>query len=242
MSIVHRIPLGLRHRLFALAFPRGKTVEINGDRFRLHAEHRRFGNHERETWQRFAAEIREGDVVADVGANIGAYALAAARRVGESGRVVAFEPDPRAARRLGLHARLNGLQSRIQIVAACAGAEPGETRFAFHGRSYWSSAVSLGEREGTTYGTVPVVALDDVLPRADILKIDVEGMEGRVLAGARRLLADPARRPRLAIVEVHPEPLAAVGESWEELRAALPGWSWERIPGDDEEWLGRPLP
>lgn len=241
--IVHRIPLHVRHRLFGLAFPFGKRVVINGERFRLHAEHRRFTDHEPLTWVRFAEAIRPGDIVVDVGANLGAYTLAAARRVGDNGAVFAIDPDPRSVRRVGLHLRLNRLRHKVRVIQACAGEANGAIPFAFHERTYWSSGVVLDARAGTSYAAVPVFALDALFQRIDVLKIDVEGMEGRVLAGARRLLADPETRPRAVLVEVHEEPLAQLGENWATIRAAIPGYRWEEIGSTQPpEWIGTPEP
>lgn len=239
--LAHRISLERRNRLFGLAFPFGKIVEINGERFRLHAEHRRFTDHEPLTWQSFCQAIGPGDIVVDVGANMGVYTLAAARRVGEQGRVFAMDPDPRSVRRLGLHLRMNRLRHRTQVIEACAGEANGAIPFAFHNRTYWSSGVVLDARAGTTYAAVPVFALDALFQRIDVLKIDVEGMEGRVLAGAKRLLADPVNRPRAVLVEVHEEPLADLGEDWATIRAAIPGYRWEEIGATNPpEWLGTP--
>ena len=239
--IQHRIPLAIRDRLYGLAFPCGKAVEVNGERFRLHAEHRRFGDYERLAWTAFGDAIRPGDVVVDVGANLGLYTLAAARRVGTGGSVFALEPDPRAVRRLRRHLGMNRLRDRVRVIHACAGEADGAIPFAFNARTYWSSGVVMRASEGTTFAAVPVLALDTLFDRIDVLKVDVEGMEGRVLAGAGRLLADEEVRPRAILVEVHDEPLALRGESWVAIRAAIPGYDWEELgDSDPAQWLGRP--
>ena len=64
--------------------------------------------------------LRPGDVCIDVGANIGAHALAASFAVGSTGRVIAVEPHPELAARLRANAALNGLQNMLVMEAAVA--------------------------------------------------------------------------------------------------------------------------
>jgi len=66
------------------------------------------------------SEIRPGDVVLDIGANIGYYTLIFARLVGERGRVYAFEPDPTNFRLLKKNVRANGYQNVIFVKKAVA--------------------------------------------------------------------------------------------------------------------------
>ena len=57
----------------------------------------RHGSYERDTMEVFASLLAPGMTVFDVGANVGPYALVAARRVGDRGSVHAFEPTPKSA-------------------------------------------------------------------------------------------------------------------------------------------------
>jgi FkbM family methyltransferase len=131
-----------------------------------------------------------GDVVIDVGANIGLYSLLAASKVAH-GRVIALEPDPKAAARLRENAELNGFRN-IEIRVEAAGAETGELRLT-SGLDTVNRIVS--EDEGTASIRVPVSALDDLVVqgvRLSLVKLDTEGYESLVLAGAARLLRDGA--------------------------------------------------
>jgi len=96
--------------LLATLAPNGLERVINGaDVIRLTPEYRVIAeNYEPDVWKRVMDEARIGDVVVDVGANIGLYAIALARRVGTGGRVHAFEPDPANFLTLDRHCRLNG--------------------------------------------------------------------------------------------------------------------------------------
>lgn len=142
--------------------------------------------------------IRPGDVVLDVGANVGFYSLLAARAAGKAGRVVAFEPLQRNVERLRRHLELNHL-SEVEVIQAAVSDSSGVRWF------------SKGEYEATgrldSSGEIEVAALslDDFhaqgkLPRVDVIKIDVEGAELEVLRGAARVLT--ALRPCL-VVELH---------------------------------------
>lgn len=157
--------------------------------------------------ERFVAESRlvrgllaPGMRVADVGANIGYYLLLVESAVGPDGRVICFEPEPANLRELRRNVLANGF-ANVEVVAAAAGAADGEVAL----RSGINAAV-VADGEGEH--RVPMVRLDAVLAGRppDLLKIDVEGYEGHVLAGARGILAE--RRP-IVFLEIHPGWLAA---------------------------------
>lgn len=140
-------------------------------------------------FQRSLALVRSGDVVFDVGANIGIWSLLAAKR---GAHVHAFEPVPALVERLRRHAIENNVE--ITINACAAGAENGTLPF-YEFREGNSGASSLAPRsERDVRIDVPVITLDSYIAReriehVQLLKIDVEGAEGIVLAGARELNA-----------------------------------------------------
>jgi len=133
--------------------------------------------------------VRPGDVVWDVGANVGLFAFAAAHR---AARVLAFEPDPWLADLLDRTAEWFANVSVIRAAVAdyCG---TGELHIARRGRG---SNFLLGQGSSQTGGTrrvtgVKVLTLDslDQAP-PNVLKIDVETGELAVLRGAARLLAN----------------------------------------------------
>jgi FkbM family methyltransferase len=193
--------------LATVACGRGLERVINGtDRFRLSARSRGFIAEEYEpaVWGRVMREVRVGDQVAEVGASIGLYALAFAKRVGASGHVTAFEPDPESAAALQANVNVNGWQERITVIRAAVGQSSGQVRFAA-ARGLESRIETRAEAGGGAI-TVPMVTLDEALcgRRIDVIKVDVEGFEQRVVEGARTILGDEHRRPRAMLVEVHP--------------------------------------
>ncbi len=136
--------------------------------------------------------LRPGDTVLDVGANVGVIALQASRLVGESGTVHAFEPQPNLASLLRQSAALNGL-SNLRVHEMALGAEQGTL-------SLWvpdgnAGAASLVRRGSSGRSiSVPVRTVDEVMEElaakhVRLIKMDVEGFEGDVLAGARGVLA-----------------------------------------------------
>ncbi len=130
--------------------------------------------------------LRPGDVVADVGANIGAYALLAATLVGPEGTVVAFEPDPSNIHRFRRQLQRNEL-SQLRIVEAAVGACD-SMLFLKAGKDTLSSIVLL-QQEGIP---VPAVSLDTYFSRLQppiFVKVDVEGYEEPVVRGSLSLIS-----------------------------------------------------
>jgi FkbM family methyltransferase len=132
----------------------------------------------------------------DVGANVGAVALALAKYSGAQGSVYAFEPGPPNLLRLGNNFALNPeLQARTQILPVGVGETPGELWWAEEQGNPGNALLS-----GAGTHRIRVVTLDDVarehrIDRVDFIKIDVEGMELQVMRGAEGLLRNS--RPAL---------------------------------------------
>ncbi|HEY8021033.1 MAG TPA: FkbM family methyltransferase [Thermoanaerobaculia bacterium] len=165
-----------------------------------------------------AAElVRPGAAIWDVGANVGLFALAASFRAGPAGSVLAVEPDAwlaalieRSIRSLPAHC------APVSVLSAAISDAPGTAEFAIAARGRATS--HLASVGGSTQSggaravrQVPIETLDGLLarfPAPRLLKLDVEGAEGRCLAGAGRLLAEV--RPAM-LCEVAEENAAAVG-------------------------------
>lgn len=167
------------------------------------------GFFELETQRVVAQEVKRGCRVYDCGANIGYYSGIFAKLVGEHGMVVAFEPSPENLSCLKKIAELNGLKN-ITVVPKAVWRRGGIARF--HRDLENKSAVTdhlegaLGDRadKGAPM-EVETVSLDQYVyeegnPIPDFIKIDVEGSEGAVLAGAKRLLSEHAPT---VLIEIH---------------------------------------
>jgi FkbM family methyltransferase len=183
----------------------GLTRSVNGtEPMRLDARCRNVPMvYEPAVWTALLDAVQPGDTFVDVGANVGLYAVAAGRRV-RRGQVIAFEPDPGNATLLRRNIALNRVDDAVEVRQLALGAERGELRFR-----------SEQQRSGVDPNgavLVPVSTLDsEVTVRVDVLKIDVEGFEGEVIAGAVGVLTDPDRRPRAIFLETHTAVLAERG-------------------------------
>lgn len=133
--------------------------------------------------------LRPGDVFFDIGANVGSYSLlAAATGVTE---VHGFEPSPSTMAAYLCNIRLNGLDHTIHAHAVALGEAEGEVAFT-RGADTTNHVVAAGEMPGDVE-TVPVRQLDAYFQpgRSAFIKMDVEGFEPVVLAGATRTLRAP---------------------------------------------------
>ena len=136
------------------------------------------------------APLEGAPVVLDVGANIGVATMAMATVLHGPARWLAVEPSPRNLAHLRRNLAANGLEQRVEVIAAAAGAEPGS--LAFH-ESEFGAGSHLVSGHHLADGImpavqVPVETLDRTvaargLERLDFIKIDVEGFEPDVLAG-----------------------------------------------------------
>jgi FkbM family methyltransferase len=149
------------------------------------------------------ANTPAGGVFVDVGANVGTYALALARHVGASGKVIAIEPHPITHARLAFNRAASGAP-QVTLVAAAAGPSDGELMIETDGDNLGASHIVTGERSGKAI-KVPSWRLHRILGDAgaghvDALKIDVEGYEDRVLTGFFKE-APPSLWPRAVVIE-----------------------------------------
>jgi len=139
----------------------------------------------------FVRLLRPGDCMLDVGANVGYYTMVAAKLVGPTGHVHAFEASPRIYPLLKKNAELNP-DANIQVHCQAVTEKCGDVEFstATAEQTGYSSIRDLGDKT-THVATVPTVSLDSLLdefPKTRLVKIDVEGAELMVLSGMRRLI------------------------------------------------------
>jgi FkbM family methyltransferase len=207
---------------------KGLTRVINGTEvIRLYPECRYMPQtYEPRFWKRLMAEIRVGDIIADVGAFIGVYTVALARRVGNTGKVIAFEPDVKSCSLLRRHIALNNVSSNVEVVDVAIGDADGTLRFhaAETGAESESRVIPpdtfIAGKESVE---VQSKTLDNFFDnkQVDIIKIDVEGYEEKVLRGAQNILKRKSGYPRAIFVEVHPYAWDEFGTESERLLSLL---------------------
>ena len=140
------------------------------------------------------AYLKPGDTFIDVGANIGYYSMIAGRAVGREGHVVAFEPFDRVRASLERSVKLNGfthVEVRSEVVDRASGIID---LFEVTDRTNEGLSSTVVPPDHSTRVSHQCVSLDEVVARrgeaarVDFLKVDVEGGEDAVFAGARALL------------------------------------------------------
>jgi FkbM family methyltransferase len=187
-----------------------------------------FGCFEPATSRVLESLIGPGDVVIDIGANIGAHTLPLARRVGSDGRVFAFEPTRFAHSKLVRNLELNPhLASRVRVeqmfLTDESAAFPPEAVY-----SSWPLTRSNNQHKkhgGVAKDTSGATAMkldnyveQHAIEQVRLIKLDVDGHECQVLRGAKTLLK--TKRP-VIVMELAPYTLGETGESLEELLAIL---------------------
>jgi FkbM family methyltransferase len=184
--------------------------------------------------EHFIRLLEPGLIVLDVGANIGLYSAVAARHVGESGRVIAVEPDETNCRFIERTRSINTF-SNLQVVQAAAGDRDGSGTLYLNPVNLADHRIhdSAGTRPGVPVRLVTIDTLvsDLYLPRVDLIKIDTQGAEAKVLRGMTRTLATPGIT---IILEFWPWGIRSAGDDpasvLELVRAA--GFAIHEIDGD----------
>ena len=187
------------------------------------------GTYEPEETTLFERTLCPGMVVVDAGANLGVYTLLAARAVGPTGRVVAFEPDPATFQLLSENVSRNHL-SNVDLRNEGLAEESGTmSLYRVPGHPALASLSRSNARSSAVRVDVPVATLDEVLEelgieRVDVMKLDTQGAEIDILRGARETIE--RARPAM-FVEYWPAGLSGMGHDPEDLLAQFEGWSYE---------------
>jgi len=141
----------------------------------------------------FKTQIKPGDIVLDIGANIGIYSLTAAKLVGNSGTVFSFEPDEICFTNLKKNAEKNSLKNIILVKKAVSN---------YNGKAEFSKSVNelsrstnhliFNHNDNVESITIETISIDkflkDKLKKINVVKIDVEGAEFEVFKGMKELI------------------------------------------------------
>ena len=173
---------------------------------------------------------RADSICVDVGANVGYFTILMAS-VANEGTVHAFEPIPLNAALLRASAELNGLRN-VRVNECAVADHHGVVSFSQSTDSAYSSIRDTGRKPSERTFSTSVIALDEYLDRervrrVDILKVDAEGAEALIVAGASRLLGDDRRKPRLVILELYDQNLQAFGSSVETVIERMGGYGYK---------------
>lgn len=154
-------------------------------------------------------EIRPGDVVVEVGANIGYYVLMECSSIKGSGKIIAIEPDSRSRKLLKMNVFGNGYAKYVEVVPYAIAAKRGTAKMllstAFnvsHVISPWFRKVvcASGDEKWVQAMTLDDLVLDE--SKIDVIRMDIEGYEFEAITGMIGTLTK--FRPRLLVFELHP--------------------------------------
>ena len=230
--------------LFRFFWPNKNVVEVQGSKmyvdvfdpdpsmrrtFRAYALSR---VHEESTTNLFRNIVKEGDVVVDLGANVGYFTLLAAKLVGSKGKVYSFEPEPRNYGYLLKNIQLNGYDHVIASQKAVAD-RPGTVKLFFC--RYDTGHHTIQKYDGIQayrpdfvdvmkeFVEVEQVSLDDyfkgIMTPVNVIKMDVEGAEMLALAGMEQLIK--RNKNLVMLIEFFPLLIREMGQPPEEFARRL---------------------
>ena len=180
-----------------IQYIKSDTVQMNGHTFYLDSvDSLRLstrGEYESFITELFAKEVKDGDIVVDIGANIGCHTLALAKLVGEKGKVYAFEPHPETFALLKKNIEENKYTNVIAEQKAISD-KPGVIKL-YLAKKNRTTTHSIVKNQYTqdSFFEVEAVALDDYFKQrnesiVNFIKLDVEGAEHHTMLGMRKLI------------------------------------------------------
>jgi len=149
-------------------------------------------------------EIKEGDVIVDIGANIGYYALLESKLVGEKGKVYAIEPVPESVNLLKKNISLNR-RSNIEVFQLAIGGRITTDYIYISPALNVSSLIKPKANRFIKKIKIKVTTLDEFLkdkPFPTLIRMDVEGYEIEIIKGMRNILE--SNKPLKILIEIHP--------------------------------------
>jgi FkbM family methyltransferase len=182
---------------------RGYAAGLQWKRYHRYVSGYWLGIYEMHIQQTLSRELKEGDTFYDIGANAGFFSVLAGHLVGAQGCVVAFEPLPENIESIQEQFSLNTL-SQCVLIPKAVGSSVGTASLILAHNNSMGKIASAEKPESGKDLKVEITTLDEFIkshPVPDLVKIDVEGFETEVLAGAGELL-NSAGAPKL-LIELH---------------------------------------
>lgn len=148
------------------------------------------GVYEPTTVKLLQKKVKKGDTVIDIGAHIGYYTLLAARRVGNKGKVYAFEPNKDNQRLLIKNLTANGYKN-VEIIDKAVAEKPSKAKlFLSDVSTGMHSLINIDDSKESTI--VDITSIDDFfgkkVPKVSVIKMDIEGGEYAATKGMRKLV------------------------------------------------------
>ncbi|MFH1656592.1 MAG: FkbM family methyltransferase [Candidatus Nealsonbacteria bacterium] len=245
IGVSKKIPgvLQVHNFLYRIFWPYKNIIEIQGSKMKINPNDESFSMretfegyatnliHEKTTTNLFKKIVKKGNVVVDLGANIGYFTLLAAKLVGPSGKVYAFEPEPKNFNYLKDNIKINNY-NHVFLNQKAVSDKQGITKLFIC--SYDTGHHTINQNKGIeVYSSgreiqeksieIETIILDDFLRdktnKVDILKIDVEGAELLAVKGMKGILEK--NRNIKILLEFFPLLIKEMGSSPKELMRIL---------------------
>lgn len=175
----------------------------------------------------FEQNVKPGDIVIDIGANMGYYTLVAARKTGPKGKVYAFEPDPDNFRLLQKNIAANGYIN-VMAINKAVGEKGGTVKLFLSNEDNTGDFRTYNANDDRKSLEVEMVTIDSVLraeKKVDVIKIDIQGSEVKALKGAKEILKKS--KQIIIFTEFWPRGLRQAGDSGKEYLKLLRGNGFE---------------
>jgi FkbM family methyltransferase len=147
----------------------------------------------------FKKEIKPGQTVLDIGANIGYYTLIAAKLAGPAGKVYAFEPDPDNFALLKKNTETNGYANAVLVNKAVS--DKTKTAKLFLNKTNKGDHRLYDSKDGRSFISIQTVKMDDFFKKTDkkinFIKMDIQGSEAGAMEGLKILIR---KNPRLKLI------------------------------------------
>ena len=207
---------------------RSEYIEIDGQKLFLDKEDSLLLSTRKNNYDKFEVEclkqiIKKGDIVVDLGANIGYYTLILAQLVGKSGHVYAFEPEPSNFEILSKNVKENK-HDNVTLVQKAISDKNGKVKLYVSKRNLASHRIFDAEDKRKSI-EVDVTTLDEYFQKSKklvkFIKMDVEGAEGAAISGASKIIQDS--KNLVIMMEYFPKWIKKFGDIPEEILKSLVG-------------------
>jgi FkbM family methyltransferase len=209
--------------LHVVTLGKGIPRTFEGNKVRMPTRYFRYfeKGYEKSNFNFINKEVKESMTVLDIGSHIGLMAAVFGKKVGNNGRVFAFEPTPSTVRILRETVRLNH-GTNVSVEPYALADQKGKMTF-YISDNLADNSNSLANNHRNDRAEqaieVDVNTVDDFvkernIPKVDFMKVDVEGAEFRLLKGARQTIMK--HKPRM-ILALHPFAINNLGDSLPEI-------------------------
>jgi FkbM family methyltransferase len=201
-------------------------IKIDGQKLYLDKEDSLLLSTRKDDYDKFEIEclkqiIKKGDIVVDLGANIGYYTLILAQLVGELGHVYAFEPEPSNFELLSKNVKENN-HNHVTLVQKAVSDKNSKINLYVSKRNFASHRIFDGEDKRESI-EIDVITLDEYFKNFEkpikFIKIDVEGAEGATLLGASKIIKNS--KNLVIMMEYFPKWIKKFGDVPEEILKSL---------------------